>query len=208
MNDLDIIARFYGTDKRTNDADQDIYHGYTDIYYEYLKDKRLEYKNVLEIGVREGWSHLMWMDFFPLAMIYGVDNFSEPICRDVSCDRIKIIKGDQSDKDLLNKEFRDIIFDMIVDDGSHKSWHQQKTFTYLWSKLKSGGYYFIEDLLTSHIREFREFEDWNSSTVGWLESLFTSKPHSYYMKDYEIKVFMYQIKNIHIIGELAIIEKA
>ena len=208
MNDLDIIARFYGTDKRTNDVDQDIYHGYTDIYYEYLKDKRLEYKNVLEIGVREGWSHLMWMDYFPLAMIYGIDNFSEPICRDVSCHRIKIVKGDQSDKDLLNTEFRDIMFDMIIDDGSHFSWHQQKSFLYLWPKLKSGGYYFIEDLLTSYNRKFREYDDWDSSTVGWLESMLAPKPVSYYMSDSEFRNIMSQISGLRIVDELAIIKKA
>ena len=54
MNILDGLARIYGTDKRTNDEGKEgIYHGYTDIYYEYLQDRRLEYKNILEIGVRE-----------------------------------------------------------------------------------------------------------------------------------------------------------
>jgi len=36
--------------------------------------------------------------------------------------------------------------DIIIDDASHASHHQQKGFLELFPKLKSGGLYIIEDL--------------------------------------------------------------
>ena len=39
-----------------------------------------------------------------------------------------------------------ISFDIIIDDGSHYSPHQQKTLGYLFPKLKAGGLFIIEDL--------------------------------------------------------------
>jgi hypothetical protein len=41
-------------------------------------------------------------------------------------------------------------FDIIIDDGSHINSHQIETFKILFPKLKSGGYYFIEDVQTSY----------------------------------------------------------
>lgn len=76
-NDLELLARKYGTDKRTNDAGQNIYHGYTDTYYELFKDDRYDKLNILEIGVQNGFSHKMWADFFPNSMIYGIDTFED-----------------------------------------------------------------------------------------------------------------------------------
>ena len=207
MNELDILARIYGTDKRTNDIGQNIYHGYTDIYHSLLKNERYEYKNILEIGVREGWSHFMWRDYFPKAMIYGIDNFSEPSCtikkEDIECDRIKVIVGEQDDPKLIEKNFKDIVFDLIIDDGSHRSWHQQKSFKYLWNKLKSGGIYIIEDLAVCAMREFREFDDIRSATTAWLDSIIKKNFFSYYMQENEIK----DIKAVQLIGELGIIYK-
>ena len=37
-------------------------------------------------------------------------------------------------------------FDVILDDGSHMSFHQQQTLVLLWDKLKPGGLFIIEDL--------------------------------------------------------------
>jgi hypothetical protein len=185
MNELDLLARKYGTDKRTNDPGQNIYHSYTEFYYDIFKDEKLKYTNILEIGVMNGASHFMWKDFFPNAMIYGIENFSDPACvnikkEDIECNRIKIIIGDQSDENLINENFKNIIFDMIVDDGSHRSWHQQKSFKYLWPKLKSGGIYIIEDLGVCQIREFREFDDIRSATTEWIKSIVNGNYFSYY----------------------------
>lgn len=210
MNELDIIARKYGTDKRTNDPETDpIYHGYVEIYHELFKNERNNFKYILEIGVREGWSHQMWYEYFSNSMIYGIDNFSDMIYEKINFkkeqienDRIKIFIGDQSDEFFLKKIFDGIIFDCIIDDGSHCSWHQQKSFKYLFPQLKQGGYYIIEDL--GVCIERREFTDIRSSTIFWLESIKQKNPFSYYIDD---NSYINEIEFIEIIGELGIIKK-
>jgi trans-aconitate methyltransferase len=208
VNELDILAKFYGTDKQTNEPGQTIYHSYTPIYHQLLKDHIFEYENVLEIGVWDGRSHLMWKDYFPNAMIYGIDNTPE-YQTDKRLDniRIKIIIGDQAYKELLDKNFTKEQLDLIIDDGSHFSWHQQKSFYYLWDKLKFGGFYFIEDLSVSTMRQYREVEDWISSTVGWLETMNTNHPQSYYIQSSDLARIRNEIEYIKIEGELAIIKK-
>lgn len=221
MNDLEKLARKYGTDKRTNDVNQNIYHGYTDIYYKLFETNKNNIKSILEIGVREGYSHLMWHDYFPNAIIYGIDNFSDLVFENKkdnlrekvlnnlnSFERINIFVGNQEDKNFLNKCFEDINFDIVIDDGSHRSWHQQKTFRYLFPKVKQNGLYIIEDLGVCQLREFREYEDIRSSTLVFLK-LLSDKENvfSYYIPDEELKELQKQIKDIYLIGELGVIVK-
>ena len=211
MNELDFLARKNGTDKRTNDVGQNIYHDYTPTYYEYLKDKKFEYKHILEIGVREGWSHMMWYEFFPNAIIYGIDDYSEPGCikkEEIENDRIKILVADQTDEEKINEFLKDVELDMIIDDGSHMGFHQQKSFRFLFPKLKNNGYYIIEDLRVSGLRKFREFDDFSSSTLGWLKSINNNNPFSYYIPQEEMKIIMENITSIAIKGELCIFTKA
>jgi hypothetical protein len=213
MNDLDIFARKYGTDKRTNDPGKPpIYHGYVEIYHELFKNNRNSIKNFLEIGVREGWSHKMWYDYLPNANIYGIDNFADNVYKNINFkkeelenDRIKIFIGDQSDETFLDWNFKDIIFDVIIDDGSHCSWHQQLSFKYLFPRIKVGGYYIIEDLGVCGIREFRQFDDIRSSTTTWLNSMKRNNFFSYYISDGS--KYMQDIEYVNIIGELGIIKK-
>lgn len=212
INELDRLARKYGTDKRTNDEEQNIYHGYTLDYDRYLSEFRLDYKDIMELGVREGSSHKMWEQYFPNAIIWGIDDFSDSACtvkkEDIETNRIKIIVGDQSDKKLIDNNFKDIQFSMIIDDGSHRSWHQQKSLKYLWKYLKYGGFYFIEDLGVCALREFREFDDASSSTLVFLENIMNGNDvNSYYFEEDELNEFLQEIEFINIIGELAIIKK-
>jgi hypothetical protein len=211
MNDLEILARKYGTDKRTNDPGENIYHDYTNLYYPCLCNRIQNTHTLLEIGVWRGYSHKMWEEFFQLAQIYGIDDYLEPTClpkEEIESDRIKIIVGNQSDQKLIDDNFKDNSLDIVIDDGSHNSWDQQKSFLYLWPKLKSGGLYFIEDLGVCAIRKFREFDDMQSSTYYWLNSMRSREvPFSYYISKDDMKKVCYEISTVNIIGELGIIEK-
>jgi hypothetical protein len=86
----------------------------------------------------------MWRKYLPNAHIVGFDiqKFTELF--DEKC---TILCGDQSSREDLQK----IIdhhsgYDVIIDDALHASPHQQITLSYLFTHLKSGGLYFIEDL--------------------------------------------------------------
>ena len=207
MNELEIIARKTGTDKRTNDEGQNIYHGYTDTYFKLFGNEKYEYQNLLEIGVQAGNSHLMWYEFFPNATIYGIDLGTDPLYKNVSNDRIKILLADQSDENTILEYFKNIMLNVVIDDGSHLCKHHQQSFRFLWPKVKSGGYYIIEDLATCYNRAFRETDDMSSSTLYWLQSMLYNQPYSQYISQEELKNIMREIRYISIVGELGIIAK-
>ncbi|EMI16073.1 O-methyltransferase [Rhodopirellula maiorica SM1] len=85
----------------------------------------------------------MWLEFFSQATINGLDisDFS-----DVEIPRATIFQADQSDARRLTEIAEEVgPFDIIIDDGSHASAHQQVTLGALFPYLKPGGLYVIED---------------------------------------------------------------
>jgi hypothetical protein len=150
---LTAIANRCGTDKGS------LANGYTCIYemlFGLLRDRPIR---LLEIGLAMGGPELdqsadrrvtdvpsirMWRDFFPHAHIYGLDisDFSA-----FQTEWFTFFRADCSDSGALQSIARKgIEFDIIIDDGSHASFHQQLTFSNLFPCLKSGGLYVIEDL--------------------------------------------------------------
>jgi hypothetical protein len=74
-------------------------------------------------------------------------------------DRIKILIGDQGEKESLDRWIKDTDggnFDSIVDDGSHKNTHIYTSLHALWPVLKPGGLYFLEDLQVGRHRDYQE----------------------------------------------------
>lgn len=146
MNILQEIGLSCGTDKSTHS-----YNGisYLDIYNRYFFEKRNDVKTFVEIGILNGSSLRMWSEYFPNATIYGVD--IDPRCKSYESDRIKIFIGDQNDDDFLNSLSANIEnIDILLDDGSHITNHQIKTFNILYPKVNKGGFYVIEDLTNSY----------------------------------------------------------
>lgn len=163
---LTEIANHYGTDKGTlGPSDRWNAHNYTDVYEPYLAPYRYETLNFLEIGLGvtgENWrsdivhgknsggaSIRMWHDYFENSRIFGIDINA---CSYLDNDRITTYVADQGNTDQL-QAFMDSAgvkeFDFIIDDGSHRPDHQQVSFDFFFKKLKPGGLYFIEDLLSN-----------------------------------------------------------
>jgi len=147
------LAYKYGTDKCPQ-----IRHGYTPFYYKLFNSKRKKIKKVLEIGIGykregrkqyEGWTHgaslKMWRDFFPNAIIYGVDVREDAMFND---ERIRSFICDQNNEQdllkLLDKIGRDI--DIVIDDGSHIHQHQVYTTRVLRPLIPRKSDYIIEDV--------------------------------------------------------------
>lgn len=130
----------YKTDKLTH-------HGYQRFYDIFLNPLRNVPITFLEIGVDKGRSLKMWNDFFNKGKIYGLDINEEYIHL-----KGKIIKGDQSDVNVLQSLVQDIgKCNVIIDDGSHVPEHQLISFNYLFENcLDMGGIYIIEDIETSY----------------------------------------------------------
>ena len=117
-------------------------HNYLPTYATYLESKRTTIESFLEIGLETGASVQMWEEYFPNAKIYGID--INPTNKDFETERIKVFIGDQGDNAFL--QTLPPMFDVVVDDGSHRPDDIISTFKYLFPRLSHGGYYIIEDL--------------------------------------------------------------
>jgi hypothetical protein len=107
--------------------------------------------NVLEIGVHYGRSLRMWKDFFgPDACIAGLD--INPNC--VQFDDpgyVKVYTGDQSDVECLARICAEAgPFDVVIDDGGHRSGAIRTSFDFLYPQLGRHGVYIVEDTHTQY----------------------------------------------------------
>ena len=138
MRSLDQISISYGTDKSS------MHHNYTKLYQLYFENLRQEKLKILEIGVDKGYSLKTWLEYFPNALITGIDiidlkHFEE--------DRVHIEQGDQKDVNFLKKTSDKYgPFDIVIDDGSHDNYDMKASFDCLFPLLKKGGIYVVEDM--------------------------------------------------------------
>jgi len=114
MNDLNNFSTIRRTDKF------DL--GYVDLFYNDLfAKKQLSTTSVLEIGVDQGQSILLWRDYFQNAQIYALDINPKPQSLVIDSDRITYCQIDayrhESVADL--RQFGKGEFDIIIDDGPH-----------------------------------------------------------------------------------------
>lgn len=184
---LTNLANMYDSDKGDKVA---CAHNYTKIYEEIISDilrtkiNKKDYSrfDLLEIGLNRTWkgdsipSLVMWNEYFYNNInITGFDIQQDFI--KFNSNNIQIVIGDQSNANDLNK-LKNKLYDMIIDDGSHISSHQQISFKNLWQNIKSCGCYVIEDL---HYQPNEEkciktkylFENWKNN--NWIESDFISR---------------------------------
>ena len=129
------------------ECDKTTYHRYDKYYPMFLEKWRDTPLNIFEIGIENGKSLNIWKNYFPYAMIWGMD-----ISRKYDGDRYKVFIGDQSNRaDLVNVSSQIPKCQVIVDDGSHIADHQVNTFEYLFENLLDyGGVYIIEDIECSY----------------------------------------------------------
>jgi hypothetical protein len=163
INELTYLADMAGSDKGTRSNA----HMYTRIYERFFEKIRNKDIAILEIGLcrsdadqrrmqcaAEGEttsaasrapSLEMWRTYFPKARLFGfdIDDFSK-----VKIDRCRIIRGDMSSRDDLAKVSLAVggDLDVIIEDGSHASHHQQIALGSLLPHVRPGGLYIVEDL--------------------------------------------------------------
>jgi predicted O-methyltransferase YrrM len=96
--------------------------GYVDLFYNDLFAKKRETaKSVLEIGVYNGQSILLWRDFFVNANIYGVDITPAPDSIVAEPNRISHYQLDAYTQNGVSylRQLQWGGFDIIIDDGPH-----------------------------------------------------------------------------------------
>ena len=148
MRSSQLLLYKYDSDKITN-----LYMNRYDMIFDHLVDKKII---LLELGVLNGGSLLLWHDYFPLGSIVGIDiNLSKEF---KSADRIHTYEGSQVDTKFLSRVANEIApdgFDIIIDDASHLGELTKIAFWHLFDNhLKPDGIYVIEDWGTGY------WDDW------------------------------------------------
>ena len=165
---LTELANRFNSDKGTEYSEK---HGYTLVYEQLFSPLKSTSIVFLEIGLCIGGPEFgmflsdriptdipsirIWSEYFEQAKIYGFDinDFSH---LESEVDNFQFIQGDLSqERDLVNlaetaAQLEAVeghaVYDVILDDGSHASFHQQQALVLLFPYLKAGGIYIIEDL--------------------------------------------------------------
>ena len=155
--ELTQLANRFGSDKGDTVL---CAHTYTRVYESLLAPARERPLRLLEIGLMHGDTQetmqgrldevgcpslKMWAEYLPKAEIFGLDIVD---FRPLSEPRMTVFQGDQSNPDDLARMASEAggPFDIIIDDGSHASHHQQIALACLFEHLAPGGLYCIEDL--------------------------------------------------------------
>ena len=156
VNDLTALADRFGSDKGSRK------HRYTELYHMLFSPYRDRAVTLLEMGlmiggpehgapadraVAEPPSVAMWLEYFPKGRVIGLDvsDFSAH-----QTERFRFIRCDMDSRANIDRAAEEIAAagapDIIIDDASHASAHQQDAFLALLPVLKPGGLYVIEDL--------------------------------------------------------------
>jgi len=136
-------------------SDKCAHHRYDRFYYRYLPQSNSSL-TIGEIGFYHGSSLRMWKSLYPHARVNILDihppDFSNIF--DVNLSNINVIQGDAALPYYLtqlgNLSLEYGGYDIIVDDASHLPQHQYLAFKTLFSFLKPGGIYIIEDIEKSY----------------------------------------------------------
>jgi spermidine synthase len=144
MNLQEIYSKWSSNGDDCGFGDKGTVHNYIESYNELLSPYQNQ-SNVLEIGLANGHSLEMWFEFFQNSNIYGIDITDQGIKHLIKDPRFSIVIGDACNTNTFDN-FKDIKFDVVIDDGSHILEHQIKTFDILKNRMKEGGIYIIEDV--------------------------------------------------------------
>ena len=146
-DELTRLCNKHGTDKGTIAHAQHAYSRHYHRAFRHLRDSPI---TLLEIGLcadansRIAPSLAVWRSYFPKARIIGFDinDFSH-----IEMYNCTTIQGDSSSRNDLH-ELGQINgpFDIIIEDASHASRHQQVALASLFPYVRPGGFFCIEDL--------------------------------------------------------------
>ncbi|KAL3136034.1 hypothetical protein ABBQ32_007069 [Trebouxia sp. C0010 RCD-2024] len=171
------IASRLGTDKVGS-------HSYQHFYETHLQPLRDRNIRLMEIGLGclmsygPGVSFQVWREFLPQAKLIYLEY--DEICANEWRPKIEsagatLYTGDQSNKTLLQQ----IVLlegenglDVIIDDGGHTMQQQLTSLQVLWEIIRPGGFYVVEDLITSYSHDYGGGPPGApSTTISYVKSL-------------------------------------
>ncbi len=165
----------------------DKWEQYLAVYEAYLQPRVRAGRplNLLEIGVQNGGSLQIWKRYLPPgSRITGVD--VDPACASLDLGpEVRIHIADASSGDALQACLGDASFDIIIDDGSHRSGDIIATFLSSFERVLPGGLYVIEDLHASYMPPLGGGFWAPHAAIEWLK-LLADAIHADYLSAEEI----------------------
>jgi demethylmacrocin O-methyltransferase len=150
-------------------------HDYARHYDKLFTPIRLNPVKLLEIGAAGGEGIRMWLEYFWIGKVYGVDivsNTNPWNTPSKAIDRYTFNCGDQSSPTFwacwLADHGGDL--DIVIDDGGHYNDGIITSFECLWPAVKPGGFYAIEDLGCSYDQATIFVKHGWPSHMQWLKS--------------------------------------
>jgi predicted O-methyltransferase YrrM len=132
-------------------SDKNTAHSYARTYQSLFYEKTTTAKNVMEIGIFRGGSIRLWHDYFRNSQVYGLDimKYKDIWPQIMGVERITLY----AERDAYNRSFvkeafqkKNILFDIIIDDGPHSLQSMQLAIQYYIPVLASDGIFVIEDI--------------------------------------------------------------
>lgn len=156
--------------------------------YEALLESRValgQPLNLLEIGVQNGGSLEIWSKYLPPgSLVTGIDIDAE--CAKLPLGPgITVHVGDASSPQALQRLLGHASFDIIVDDGSHRSPDIIASFKACFDRLNRGGIYIVEDLHASYMTSMSGGFLQDGAAVEWLK-LFLDVVHLDYLDESQV----------------------
>ena len=188
------LCQKYKTDKGySNESTKEVLtnHSYYLFYNDFFLKKRNEISLLFELGIgssnmniksnmrgynKPGNSLRVFKEFFPNAHIYGGDIDKNILFTEK---RIKTFYVDSLNQQAIGNLWKSIKidkFDIIIDDGLHTYESNINFFLHSYKKLKSQGYYIIEDIHYKNLNKtINFFEKYNYKLIVFENSKFFKK---------------------------------
>ena len=152
---------------------------YLPIYEELFSKLKVGLVKMFEVGIQHGGSYRLWSNYFGKELLDWTGLDIDPRCEALSLEldkmQSKVFIGSQSDPKILSEVISNRgPFDMVIDDGSHRSDDIIASFEILSLAVKPGGFYVIEDVHACYWDGFRgegEFLNAVSYFQGLVHSL-------------------------------------
>jgi hypothetical protein len=125
-------------------TDKATYHNYLPFYEKYLDKNKI--KKFLEIGIWQGDSIRMWREWFEPSTAVEAWDINPPL----NVEGCQISQVDQTNREDMFKSLTEGVYDVILDDGAHRSDSMEISLGALFPFTK---YYIVEDLHAQFLPE-------------------------------------------------------
>ena len=156
--------------------------------------------HLLEIGVQNGGSLEIWSKYLPPgSIIVGID--IDTACTNLSVPpNVSVHIGDASDPVALDHMLGDARFDVIIDDGSHRSDQIVAAFEACFPRLNPNGRYIVEDLHCSYSRSYGGGFRLPAAAVEWFKGLADALNSDHFERDASEKLDHPELQRLQQLG--------